>query len=852
MVEALPIDARLPELGEALRARGVAVLVAEPGAGKTTRVPPYLVDAGLVGRGEQVIVLQPRRVAARAAAARIAAERGDEVGGFAGYQVRFDRRASAGTRVLAATEGILTRRLQDDPSLSGVGAVVLDEFHERSLHADLALALVKEVRAALRPELKLVVMSATLDARAVARYLDDAPTVVAPGRAFPLTTRYLDAPDDRPLGVRASAGVRRALDETSGDVLVFLPGLGEIARAAEALAALAAERDLIVAPLHGELRAEEQDRALRRAAKRKIVLATNVAETSVTVEGVAAVVDLGYARVLSHDPDHGLDRLELRRISRASAAQRAGRAGRLGPGTVYRWWTRAEETAMPEHDLPEIRRTDLASTTLDLRLWGARDPARFDWFEAPDAAALERADALLVRLGALDPVTLRPTPRAAAIARIPAHPRVARLLLEAAERGIPEDGALLAALLSERDLLGRSIAARGDAAKLPTGPSDLLARRDLFLDAERGRGAGVDRAAFHAVARARDQFRRMLGERGRRGASASAEVDVEEACLRAILAAYPDRVARRRRRGAAESTMVGGRGLVLAPESVVRDAELFVVLDADLGRRGAAAARATVRQASAIERAWLDEVAGSAIVRGSETFFDAERGRVVARKVVRFDDLVLEEGETGAPDPEAAAALLLDAAKKEPRRALGLTRAAESLVGRLRALAEWMPELELPPHDDADLVDALAPWVQGRTTLDELTQIDLVQALLARLNRKQREALETQAPAALTVPSGMRRELTYAPGKPPTLAVKLQELFGLAETPRVGGGRVPVLLHLLSPGGTPVQVTQDLRSFWNGAYAQVRKDLRGRYPRHPWPEDPWNAAPTHRAKPRGT
>jgi ATP-dependent helicase HrpB len=367
---------------------------------------------------------------------------------------------------------------------------------------------------------------------------------------------------------------------------------------------------------------------------------------------------------------------------------------------------------------------------------------------------------------------------------------------------------------------------------------------------EKGRDRGaVDRNAARTVARTRDQFSAIVERLD--GPRVPEPADPEAELLRALFLAYPDRVARRRKKGAPDAVMVGGRGLVLAPESVVRDAELFLAIDADLGRRGALA-KASVRAASAVERAWLFDGTGVRPEEGVETTWDDARGRVVARKVVRYEDLTIEEGETGAPDPDDAARLLLDAARKDPRRALDPSPAAEALLGRLRALREWMPELELPPHDDADLVEALADWTNGKTTLDELRAVDLAGVVMGRLNRRQREALETQAPEALVVPSGMRRKLEYEAGRPPVLAVKLQELFGLAETPTVGGGRVRVPLHLLSPGGQPVQVTQDLKNFWNSTYAQVRKDLRGRYPKHPWPEDPWNAPPTHRAKPRGT
>ncbi len=841
--ESLPIDAFIPEIVTAIRSAGAVVVVAEPGAGKTTRIPPALVKSGLAAKG-QVVVLQPRRVAARAAARRIAEEHGSEVGDWAGYQVRFENRTSAATRIRVVTEGILMRALQSDPELRGVDAVVLDEFHERSIHADLALALVRDVRAGLRPDLRLVVMSATLEAEPVAAYLGGVPIVRVPGRQFPLEVKLLEQSDDRPIPIRAVAGVRRAVTESEGDILVFLPGAGEISRTAEGLADLARERRLVVLPLHGEMRAEDQDRVLQPSKERRVILATNVAETSLTVPGVRIVVDTGMARILTHDQDHGMDRLELRRISRASATQRGGRAGRLGPGVVYRMWTKSEESQMAPHDTPEIRRIDLAGPVLELRAWGETDLRRFGWFEAPDPAALERAERLLVRLGALDPSTLAPTALGRALVRVPAHPRVARILAEGHRRGAPGDAASIAALLSERDVVFRRAADLSRTASLlPTGPSDVLARRDL-LEGGRGRHGDLDSNAVRSVERARDQFRRVsedvFGKSERGGAS-------EDDLLAIVFSGYVDRVARRRKAQSAEAVMVGGRGLVLTPESVVRDDELFVVIDGDMGRRGEFA-KAQVRQASAVRRAWLDRIPGAMNV-SEETAWDAERQRAVTRRRTRYEDLVLDDVEI-ATDPVAGAQLLLDAARKDPHAALDLTGSVGDLITRLRCLAEWMPELSWPGLTDAEIVAALEPWLDGKSSVAALRAIPLHDVLLGRLSRDQRKALDDDAPEVLDMPSGSRRGLKYEVGKAPVLAVRLQELFGQPETPSVARGRVRVILHLLAPNMQVVQVTQDLRSFWNTTYQQVRKDLRGRYPKHSWPEDPWTAQPTARAKPR--
>jgi ATP-dependent helicase HrpB len=845
-MQPLPIDPHLPEIVRALRERGALVLAAEPGAGKTTRVPPALVDAGLAGSA-RVVVLQPRRVAARAAARRVAAERGDVEGGFAGYRVRFDARTSAATKVEFVTEGLLVRALQADPELAGVGAVVLDEFHERSVHADLALALLAEVRRELRSDLRLVVMSATLECEPIAAFLGDArgpaPILVVPGRACPLTIEHVPDLGREPLERRVVAGVRKALARGRGDVLVFLPGVGEIRRARTALGELAKERSLAIEELYGEARAEDQDRVLAERAPgtpRRVVLATNVAETSLTVPGVDCVVDTGLARSLSHDPGRGVDRLELARISLASATQRAGRAGRLGPGFALRLWTPAEETGMRSRDVPEIRRVDLAGTALELAVWGVRDLAAFRWFEPPEPAALARAERLLVRLGALEPRTRAPTELGRALARVPAHPRLARLLHAAWSLGAAEDGALFAALLSERDVL------RDSDLELATGPSDLLARRDLLA----GRGAAeLDRAAVRAVERAEEQLARAaaraFGRPPRRNTPPS-----EEELLHAIFSAFPDRVARRARSGASEGRMVGGTGVVLAAESAVREEELFVVLDAELGRRGERS-RARVRLASAVRREWLAEIAGGALHVEQELRLDEERGRVVASARTLYEDLVLEEGAV-EPAPEAAARLLAEAVRRDPLEALAPDASVRELCVRVGCLRSWMPELGLPALDlgtGEGLVAALEPleaWCQGKQSLAELRELPLQDLLHARLGRAGQQALATHAPRLLLLPSGRERALAYEPGKPPVLAVQLQELFGTRTTPAVAAGRVPVLLHLLSPAKRVMQVTQDLASFWNNTYPEVRKELRARYPKHSWPEDPWTAPPTAR------
>ncbi len=866
----LPVDTVLPAIAAGLSTAGAVVLRAPTGSGKTTRVPPALLAS--VAHGRRVLVLEPRRLAARAAARRVAEERGWALGGEVGYQVRFDRRVGEATRLVYLTEGILVRRLQEDPFLEGVGALVFDEIHERSLQADLALGMARRVQGEVRPDLSIVAMSATVDPGPLAAYLGGCPVLETHGRLHPVEIRHAGRPverDRRSLAAAVVDGVRELLGDTAGDLLVFLPGVGEIRAAEDALEPFTRRFDLALLHLHGGLPLAEQDAVLRPGPRRKVILATNVAESSVTVEGVTGVVDTGLARTLRYDPASGLDRLELGRISRASADQRAGRAGRVEPGVCLRLWPEIEDSALPERDVPEVARVDLAGAVLELLAWGESDPAAFPWLDPPRPEALARAEELLEQLGAVAGVSGRGvTATGRLLARMPVHPRLGRLLLEGARRGVGREAALLAALLSERSPFVRG---SGEGSPGPgqspgqspprTSRSDLLDRLEV-LEALEATGrplwdhpfGRLNRGAARFLFRSRDQLAGLLAEAeaeapsGDEAEEGSTEPEGggaearEEALLRAVFAAFPDRLARRRERGSAQGVMVGGRGVRLARESAVVEPELFVAADLDAGRPGERS-EALVRLASAVERDWLP---ADALRVDEEVTFDPGRERVVAHRITRYRDLELERREVPAGGAEAAR-VLVDAAEADLAAALALDDPElASLLERTRFLRRWVPELDLPELGRPALLELLPALAGGRRSFAELRRAPVAAALRGRLSHAQLQALDREAPERLEVPSGHRLRLVYRGEEPPVLAVRIQELFGLSETPRVARGRVPILLHLLAPNMRPQQVTDDLESFWTRTYAEVRKELAGRYPKHHWPEDPLKAKPEGR------
>lgn len=802
MAETLPIEAVVPELLAALAVRGVAVLQAPPGAGKTTRVPLALMEAGLVAG--RIVMLEPRRLAARAAAERMAATLGEAVGGRVGYRMRGESRVSVATQIEVVTEGILTRILQDDPSLEGIAAVIFDEFHERSLNADLGLALVMEVRAALRPDLLLLVMSATLDAGPVAAHLGDAPLVTAEGRAFPVETRWLP----RPLAADARTEtevlrlILQAVEEVAeGGVLVFLPGEGEIRRVE---AALAGRTDCAVRPLYGAMPFSAQRAALEPEGARKIVLATSIAETALTIPGVRVVVDAGLARRARFDPASGMTRLVTERVTKAEAEQRRGRAGRVAPGVCYRMWARAEEGGFAAYPPPEILAADLAGLALDLALWGADPP----FLTPPPAPALAEARALLAELGALDTAG-RLTDHGRAMAAAPLHPRLAHMLIA----GGGARAATLAALLAERDpMRGRD--------------PDLMLR--LQGIAEPGRVDGIDRAVVE----------RIRAEAKRLGRLSGAERGLSDGGLAAL--AYPDRIGLRRAGEAPRWLLSGGRGAAMEAGMPLSSAPLIVVTDLDGPAR-----EARIRQAVALDRAEFDRLYGAQVERVRLCEWDARAGRVVARDQARFGVLVLED----RPWPDAPSEDLARAAW-EGVRALGLPWSPAAQ--RLRARIALAREEGFPDVSDAALTaegDWLLPYLEGRRTAADLRALDLTEPLRALIGWDGERRLDALVPGHFETPLGRRIPIDYN-GEVPAIEVRLQEMFGVTRHPQAGA--LPLRITLLSPGGKPVQVTTDLPGFWTNSYADVRRDMRGRYPRHPWPEDPTQAEPTLRAKPRGT
>lgn len=853
MSNLLPIDLTIPHLRDALQSHTSVILQAPPGAGKTTRVPLALLDDGWLAGGK-IVMLEPRRLAARAAAQRMASTLGEHVGETVGYRMRSGTRVGSRTRIEVVTEGVLTRMLSSDPSLDGVGLVIFDEFHERNLVADLGLALTVQSQGILRPDLRILVMSATLSVGPLASLLDDAPIVTSEGVSYPVETRYLDRPSDEKIEKVVAATVRRALAEEHGDVLVFLPGVAEIRRTVALLGDLVFDdrrlddtqlRDpakggrhpsqLRVAPLYGDLPQEEQDRAIEPspAGSRKVVLATSIAETSLTIEGIRVVIDSGLMRVPRFSPRSGMTRLATVRLSKASADQRRGRAGRLGPGICYRLWTEAEHGSLVAFTPPEILDADLVPLALDLAEWGVADPSELVWLDPPPAGAFAQARELLTELGGLDQSGAI-TPHGRRMATTPLHPRLAHMILTANEIGLGSLACTIAALLGERDIL-RSSGTSPDA--------DLRLRLEALRsarDRDSDRRDALDRSLVQRIEREAERLRRSLDISARRD-------DDIEACGLLLAFAWPDRIGQPRSGDPGRFLLRNGAAAFLERHQSLARGEWLVAAELDGQRRES---RIYLAAPVAIEEI-VEHFAGD-IIREEVVAWNGDAGRVQGLVRERLGALVIRETSLQNPDPALICVALIGAIEDEGLTMLLWSKGARSMQERINFMhridATW-PDIS----DDvlsATLREWLGPHLLGIRRREELARLDLISILTERLDWKMRASLEELAPTHLVVPSGSRIPIDYSNPDAPVVGVRLQEMFGLAETPSVARGRIPLTIHLLSPAGRPVQVTRDLASFWRTAYFEVRKDLQGRYPKHYWPNDPMEATPTRRTRPR--
>lgn len=849
----LPIDAALPELLEQLATHDTVILIAEPGAGKTTRVPPAILEAGLAQR--QIILLQPRRVAARAAAAYIAQQRGTRLGDEIGYQVRHESKISKDTRIIACTQGVFLRQLQSDPLLQKVDTVIFDEFHERSLDGDLALALVRQVQRELRPDLKIVIMSATLNADAMRFYIPDAPLVQSAGRAYPVEIEYLQAQSRDPIEKQVLQAIRSTFDRTDGHILVFLPGVGEIYKTATAIGDFAKGKDLELLTLYGDMPLAEQQRVLSDTfTKRKLILATNVAETSLTIPGVTQVIDSGLARVNRLDTALGLNRLVLEQISRASAEQRAGRAGRTSEGHCLRLWQESQNKHMPDYTSPEVERVDLSEAALQLLFWGETNLANFPWFQNPPIQALAQALRLLDLLGATHQGAL--TEHGKAMAQLPLQPRLAKLMLQGAKLGCLSRAAICAAMLSERDPIKRRPSVdRHAPATSHSSESDVL---DRVWALEKYRDDGqllsivgeLSANAAKSILRTSDQLQKLIKDEAPQSEQHNTNDDTP--LLQAIALTFIDRLCKRRSPNSDRALMAGGRGVRLAAQtSAVDKADLFVAVE--LMETGSS--ETSVRLASIVERSWLPP---ESIVTQIEVTFDTQKDKITAYKRTRCGDLILEETIAPLP-PDVDAGAALAQAITESRYDLDtlFSDADRQLIARIACLHDAIPEAGLP--DAIQLADSSSPlfreqilpeWCFGATSVAELKTRSFSSILLNQLDRAQQALLASEAPETITVPSGSKIAIHYEQGKPPVLAVRIQEVFGMASTPRIAHNRVPVLMHLLAPNYRVQQITDDLANFWANTYADVKKDLKARYPKHSWPDDPMQAEAIRGAKKR--
>lgn len=833
MMQQLPIDDVLPELLAAMREGSNAVLVAEPGAGKTTRVPIALLEESWL-QGRKIIMLEPRRLAARSAAKYMASMLGEQVGDTVGYRVRLDTKVSAKTRIEVVTEGVLTRMLQEDPALEQVGAIVFDEFHERHLHGDLGLALSLQSQALLREDLRLLVMSATLDAEPVAALLGDAPVITSKGRMFPVATVYASARVEGKIEPAVARTIVEALREHEGDMLVFLPGVGEIRRTASLLARAGLEAGIRVAELYGGLPLERQDEAIAgcKPGERKVVLATSIAESSLTVEGIRIVVDSGLMRVPRFSSSTGMTRLMTVAVSQASADQRRGRAGRLAPGVCYRIWTELEHAYHPVQSTPEILEADLAPLALELAVWGIKQPSELAWLTLPAQAAYESAIELLKLLHAIDEAGM-PTQWGQRISKLGLHPRLGYMLLQAEKLGLSDKACELAALLSEPDLLPKE---RNVDIKLRMGA----------LQGYEGVNM-MDRGAVQRIKTQADQWRRMLREEQRKEGKSQQQEQAGSPPYGLLLAlAYPDRIAQRRNDG--RYLLANGRGAVLPELQPLSRAPYLAAADID-----DAGQESRIRLAAYLEYEELELAAGDQLIQEDCVEWDSTAHAVRARRKVRLGAIIVKEAPLQQPSAELIGAALMQGIRQEGISLLPMSKQAKQLQARMLLMASH--HSSWPDVSEEALLRELEQWllphVFGMKSRSDMQRLNMLQLLEGLLTWQQRQQLDEQVPTHMTVPSGSRIPVDYSDPSAPFIAARLQELFGWRETPLLAGGRLPLTIHLLSPSQRPVQVTRDLGSFWSHTYFEVKKDLKGRYPKHYWPEDPYAAQPTNRVKPRG-